>query len=128
MAVYFVLSDKYSIPTSYGTHEVYLGSNETITFPNIMRTQAQTIVIDTYLRHTRYRRCLGRKTMYKILRHITSTDEVTLTAIDYVTSLLVNEPCEVLQSIIGKCLHPSKQTYVTSMVLCAYNFSETPIC
>ena len=28
----FILSEKFSIPTSYGTHEVYLGNNETITF------------------------------------------------------------------------------------------------
>ena len=121
-AVDFILSEKFSIPTSYGTHEVYLGNNETITFPNIMRAQARTIIIDSYLRHTMNMPHLGRKTMYEILRHITSTDEVTLTAIDYVTSLLVNEPCEVLQSIIDKCLHPSKQTYATSIVLCARNF------
>ena len=121
-AVDFVLSDKFSIPTSYGTHEVYLGNNETITFPNIMRAQARTIIIDSYLHHTRNKPNLGRKTMYEILRHITSTDEVTLTAIDYVTSLLVNEPCEVLQSIIDRCLHPSKQAYATSIVLCARNF------
>ena len=121
-AVEFVLSDKFSIPTSYGTHEVYLGDNETISFPNIMRAQTRTIIIDSYLRHTKNQPHLGRKTMYEILRHITSTDEVILTAIDYVTSLLVNEPCEVLQSIINKCLHPSKQVYATSIVLCARNF------
>ena len=43
-----MLSDKYSIPTSYGTHEVYLGNNETITYPNIMRTQALIIIIDVH--------------------------------------------------------------------------------
>ena len=121
-AVDFVLSDRFSIPTSYGTHEVYLGDKETITFPNIMRAQTRTIIIDSYLRHTKNQQHLGRKTMYEILRHITSTDEVILTAIDYVTALLVNEPCEVLQSIINKCLHPSKQVYATSIVLCARNF------
>ena len=121
-AVDFVLSDKFSIPTSYGTHEVYLGDKETITFPNIMRAQTRTIIIDSYLRHTKNQPHLGRKTMFEILRHITSTDEVILTAIDYVTSLLVNEPCEVLQSMIDKCLHPSKQVYASSIVLCARNF------
>ena len=60
--------------------------------------------------------------MYTILHHITSIDEVKLTAIDYVTSLLVDEPCEVLQTIITKCLHLSQQVYVTLMVLCARNF------
>ena len=65
-----------------------------------MRAQAQTIIIDSYLNHSNDEHHLGRGERYEILHHIfTSTDEVTLTAIDYITSLLVSEPCELYKGV-----------------------------
>ncbi len=43
--------------------------------------------------------------MHNLLNLLTSTDQASLYAIDYVTSLLVNETSEVLQDIIDKLLY-----------------------
>ena len=39
-AVDFVLSEQFTSPTSFGEHNVVIGKDEKITFPNIMRRQS----------------------------------------------------------------------------------------
>ena len=65
---------------------------------------------------------LCRNTMYQVVGNITTCDEVGLSAIDYVTSSLVNETCEVLQNIISKCIESKLQDEATKLLLSARNF------
>ena len=122
-AVDYVLSEKFTAPSSFGMHEVVISANEKISLPNIMRKQSRTEIVAAYKNHTKDEPSrIGRNTMFAIMNATTTCDEKVLMAIDYVTSILVNETCEVLQTIIDRCIHPSLKDTATSLVHTTKNF------
>ena len=122
-AVDFILSEQFTVPISYGTHMVTVGKDDVIKFPNIMRKQNRTHIVNAYLSYDENDAdSMCRNSMFKIVNSITTTDEVVLSAIDYVTSLLVNDTCETLQKMISACLLTSQRDSATKLVLSARNF------
>ena len=62
------------------------------------------------------------RVMYSILNAVTATDEVSLYAIDYVNSLLVNETFEVLHNISEKCIDQDDVNHATDLVAATKHF------
>ena len=60
--------------------------------------------------------------MFKLMNHLTSNDEGILTAIDYVTAVLVNEPCEMLQDVIDRSICATKQSEMTRLLYSSRHF------
>ncbi len=56
------------------------------------------------------------------MKHLTQDDESILTAIEYVSSTLVDEPCEMLQDIIEQLFAPLHQRQITKLVQSAKYF------
>ena len=128
-AVDFILSEQFTSPTSFGEHDVVIGRDEKICFPNIMRRQSRSSIIKAYLNETQDdSQRLGKNTMFQILNSVTTTDEKVLSAIDYVTSILVNDTCETLQTIIDKCVSIHRQPFATSLVLTSRTFLKHQYC
>ena len=88
-----------------------------------MRRQSRSSIINAYFNETQDDvQKLGKNTMFQILKSVTTTDENVLSAIDYVTSILVNDTSETLQNIIDKCVCVDKQAFATSLVLGSKTF------
>ena len=116
-AVNFILSEDNCVSTSYGTKVVQLSEHENIQLPRFQRKRSRIDIIRAYLNLTSDDKSqLSQRSMYNILNYITSTDQASLYAIDYVTSLLVNETAEVIQDIIDK-LVPSDEAKHASRLL-----------
>ena len=128
-AVDFILSEQITSPSSYGQHNVILGKTEIITFPNIMRRQNKTSIFKAYLNETKDDdNKLARNTMFQIMNSITTTDEKVLSAIDYVTSILVNDTCETLHNIVDKFITLQDQQVATSLILATKTFLKHQYC
>ena len=54
--------------------------------------------------------------IYRIINNITGYEQVSLNAIDYVTSTLVNETCEVLQDIVDQVILPINRVQAFNMI------------
>ena len=93
----FILSEDNVISVSYGTKVVKLSDNEIIQLPKLQRKRTRIDIIKAYLNITQHdTNNVSQRSMYNILNLITSCDQASLYAIDYVTSLLVNETSKVL--------------------------------
>ena len=104
-AVDFILFEQFTVPISYCTHMVTVGKDDIVKFPNIMGKQNLTHIVNAYLSYVENDADnMCRNSMFNIINSITTTDEVLLSAIDYVTSLLMNDTCETLQNMISACL------------------------
>ena len=84
--------------TSYSVKEVIFGGKGRIFLPAMQRKLSRKDIIQKYQKYfekddSYY---ISTRVMYSILNTVTATDEVSLYAIDYVTSLLVNATCEVI--------------------------------
>ena len=61
-------------------------------------------------------------TFYNICNFLTSSDQAMLNSIDYVTCILVNESCEILQDIIDKAIMNEHHERCTNYLTVAKNF------
>ena len=105
-SVEFILCQDNVVSVSYGTKLVKLSNNEIIQLPKLQRKRTRIDIMKVYLTITKNDiNHLSQRSMYNVLNLITSSDQSSLYAIDYVTSLLVNETTEVLQDIIEKILY-----------------------
>ena len=79
------------MPTSYRVKEVKIGFGEVIRLPYLQRKHNRRDIIRNYVAHYQNDTlCLSQNTIYSLLNNFTATDEVSLYAIDYVTSQLLN--------------------------------------
>ena len=108
-AVNFILSEENCISTSCDTKIVQLLEDESIQLPQFQRKRSIIDIINAYLKpKSDEKNQLSQRLMFMILNFITSKDQASLYAIDYVMSLLVNKAAEVIQGIFVK-LVPSKK-------------------
>ncbi len=122
-AVNFILSEDNCVSTSYGTKVVQLSEHENIQLPRFQRKRSRIDIIRAYLKLTSDDKSqLSQRSMYNILNYITSTDQASLYAIDYVTSLLVNETAEVMQDIIDKLVPSDKAKHASRLLSTASYF------
>ena len=123
-AVDFILSDQCVISTSYGVKEVILGGKERIFLPAVQRKFCRKDIIRKYQNYFQKDDSyyISTRVMYSILNAVTAIDEVSLYAIDYVTSLLVNETCEVLHNIAEKCIDQDDVNHATDLVAATKHF------
>lgn len=96
----FILSDAYIVPSSYGSRQIVLSQNERVLMPKLTRKMPRILIVKDYLKETEDdNEQIKLSSLYRILNYISYSDVKNLGAIDYVTSMLVNETSEVLQSI-----------------------------
>ena len=118
-AVEFILSPENIVTRSYGVKDVTISKHETIRLPRIQRTKSRKMIINEYIEHASRNtsvQMLSKTSMYYILNEITSSDVKTICAVDYVSTILVNDTVEVLQNIIDKCIPPEKVQYTTDLL------------
>ena len=121
-AVKFILSEDNCISTSYGTKTERLSDTESIQLPRFQRKRSRIDLIRAYLNITSDDETqVSQRSMYNIVNFITASDQASLYAIDYVTSLLVNETGEVMQDIIDKLLSP-QEGKEASRLLCSASY------
>jgi len=103
-AVNYILNELNVTPLSYGHKTVPIGNGNQVILPKLQRKRVREDIIRDYknLCVTNARKPISRTQMYNILNAVTTTDQVSISAIDYVTSSLVNETTETLQFIIEK--------------------------
>ena len=66
---------------------------------------------------------MGKSTFLYLLGIITTSDKAALSAIDYVTALLVTESCETLQAIVSKCIQDvSEKNVLGELIEITQNF------
>ena len=83
-------------------------------FMHQKRKKPRIDIVKDYLKFTMKNETnLSQRSMYNVLNLITATDQASLYAIDYVTSLLVNETAEVMQDIIDKLLPTDEGKHVS---------------
>jgi len=124
-AVKFILSENNVVSISYGTKKVKLSKYEIIELPSLTRKRSMHDIFKAYIEsmnENENEKSLSRASMFKLISHLTNHDEAVLTAIDYVTAVLINEPCELLQDIIEKAICPSKQKEVAHLLNSARHF------
>ena len=122
-AVKFILSENNVVSISYGTKKVKLSKYEIIELPSLTRKRSMHDIFKAYIESmNETEKSISRASMFKIMGHLTNHDEAVLTAIDYVTAVLINEPCELLQDIIEKVICPSKQKEVGHLLNSARYF------
>ena len=122
-AVSFILSEDNCISMSYGCKLVRLSDNERVQLPRFQRKKPRIDIVKDYLKFTMNDETnLSQRSMYNILNLITATDQASLYAIDYVTSLLVNETAEVIQDMIDKLLPIDEGKHVSRLLYTASYF------
>ena len=122
-SVEFILCQDNVVSVSYGTKIVKLSNNEIIQLPKLQRKRSRIDIIKAYLNITKNdSNHVCQRSMYNILNLVTSTDQASLYAIDYVTSLLVNETTEVLQDVIDKMLDTNLARQLSEMLSVAAYF------
>ena len=119
----FILSSNNVVPNSYGVKNIRLGSDEIITLPKLQRKNTRIKIYEDYKDNTiNDEYSLSRETFYRIINKCTAHDQVSLSAIDYVTSTLVNETSEVLQNIVDKVIVPINRLQASNMIHSAKYF------
>ena len=112
-----MLSCNNVIPNSYGTKKIKLSCNEALTLPRLQRENSRIKIYEDYkdftMNDTSY---ISRETFYRIINNITAYEQVSLNAINYVTSTLVNETCEALQDIVEKIVAPINRDHASNMI------------
>ena len=123
-AVKFILQYENVRTFSWGSVDKVISSNETITLPNLQRTTTKTILWQMFNEHmykkheqstnTKLEPHLKRTAFIQICNAITSSEEIVVGSIDYVMSLLLSEPIELMQDIVNKFfLNEEKQKFST---------------
>ena len=99
-AVMYILSKDNVVPISWGTKDIKLTDNETVTLPALTRQKTPKHLYDNYLAFCNNKDTdaagesfpsISRGIFYEILSKVTSGGEKMLTAVDYVTGVLVND-------------------------------------
>ena len=122
-AVSFILSEHNVVARSYGTITVKLSQREIIEIPCLMRKKTRSDIYRDYVNLTENdESCISRTTLFELMNHLTQDDQSMLSAIDYVSSILVNEPCETLQDIIDRLFAPLHQRQMSKLVQSAKHF------
>ena len=113
-AVMFILSIDNVSTISWGTKEIKLSNEETITLPSLTRRKSPKHIYEGYLAWCNEReinssiddpcQCISCGKFYEILGQITAGGEKMLAAVDYVTGSLVNDQVTLLQRIIDDLL------------------------
>ena len=121
--VNFVLSDDNVASVSWGSRRIRLQSHGELLLPKLTR---KTSIKDMYIRYkdmvSSDVESIKSATFYKICNVLTSSDQAMLNSIDYVTCMLVNESCEILQDIIEKAIMNEHREKCTNYVTIAKNF------
>lgn len=88
-----------------------------------MRKQNRVTILKSYLNATKDDSDkLSGPVMFRILNQITTSDDVVISALDYVTALLVNDTCELLQNMVNLCVERKYQSELCSLILSSKNF------
>ena len=101
-AVSFIL-DKDNIATvSWGNTDCVLSQTETVVLPQITRRTSCKVLWERYYESNfgSNSQILKRSTFYEVLRILTKSDQMVLSSVDYVQSLLVNDTIENLEFMI----------------------------
>ena len=67
-----------------------LSKSEIIQLPSLTRKKTRLEIYNDYAKLYNDDNIISRATIFKLMNHLTSNDEGILTAIDYVTAMLVN--------------------------------------
>ena len=122
-AVKFILSENNVVAMSYGSRFVKLTKTDIIQLPSLTRKKTRLQMYQDYISFVGDdSKLVSRATMYKLMNYLISNDEAILSAIDYVTAILVNEPCEMLQDVIERTICSTKQTELTRNLYSARHF------
>ena len=118
-----ILSSNNVVPKSYGTKKVRLSCDEILTLPRLLRKNTRIKIYEDYKEFTMNDQCsISRETFYRIINNITAYEQVALSAIDYVTSTLINETCEVLQDIVDQIVPPINRGHDSNIIHSAKYF------
>ena len=105
-AVSWILSPVNVGVLSWGTKVVKLSEQESVTLPCVTRRKTRKHMFDDYCKvFERQAKILGRSTFYRIVKEITGGEEKIITAVDYVTGVLVHDSIEMLQKISDDFVH-----------------------
>lgn len=100
-AVKFILQPKMVGALSWGVKQVCLSADETVELPKLVRRVSLTDMYKSYVAtyQTESER-ISRGSFFQIAKQITSSDEKLLTAVDYVTGVLIHDSVSTLQDMI----------------------------
>lgn len=119
-AVEFILDSSNVHTLSWGSIDYHISATELVVLPKLCRKMSRHSIITRYFQKinesTNNIDRLSKSSFYKILQHITHSDEQILTSIDYVSTLLVTEPIEALQDIIEKLIPQHDQKHLTDQL------------
>jgi len=102
-AVKFVLAPSNTSALSWGTREVRLSPDETITLPLLVRRMQVKDLYERYVATESSESRVGRSTFHRIVGAITAQSSALLAAADDVTGTLVHDGLVVLQDIVVAC-------------------------
>ena len=123
-AVKFILQNDNVRTFSWGSAEKVITSDETITLPNLQRTTTKSNLwqmFNEYMfkkhkesNNIKLEPHLKRTAFFQICNAVTSSEEIIVGSIDYVMSLLLSEPIELMQDIVNKFfVNDTKQKFTT---------------
>ena len=99
--VKFLLSDDNCVQISWGTKKVKLRNGQIIkNFPRLMRKKTRKLLWKEYFHiteNTATKTRVGRTLFYEVCNALTDCDPRILSAVDYVSTKLINENIEMMQ-------------------------------
>ena len=104
--VQFLLSDDNSSQISWGTRRLTLKDGQSINyFPRLMRKKARKLLWNDYMYATRNdTNRVGRALFYHVSNALTDHDPRIFSAVDYVSTKLINENIEIIQEVMQKMM------------------------
>ena len=120
-----ILSDDNVASVSWGTKWILLQSCGELLVPKLTR---KGYIKDMYSRYkdvvANDNESIRSATFYKICNVLTSSDQAMLNSIDYVTCMLVNESCKILQDMIDKVVMNEHCDECSKYLIATKNFMK----
>jgi hypothetical protein len=127
-AVKFILHTSNVGALSWGSRPFRLSENESVTLPILVRRVSVKEMFERYCESVEVEEQIKRSSFYTIVKAITHSDEKLLTAVDYVTGVLVNDQVSTLQDMIEAfACTPSRKEELTSQLELVRNFLKAQV-
>ena len=121
----YILSDDNVASVAWGSKWILLQSCGELLVSKLTRKSS---IKDMYLRYkdvvVNDTELIRSATFYKICNVLTSSDQAMLNSIDYVTCMLVNESCEILQDMIDKVVMNEHRDECSKYLIASRNFMK----
>ena len=101
-AVKFILCQENISTLSWGHRTIQLSATESVQLPALVRRKTPKVLYASYCENIPLDQQIGRTSFHEIVKILAPAGDRLLTAVDYVTGVLVNDQFDILQDILER--------------------------